>query len=81
MAFIQIVDPAEATGPVRAVYEDQTRRGGRISQIVQVVSLRPKALALSHHFRCVTLFGASELGRRREEMIATLISDLLQCSY
>lgn len=81
MGFVRMISPEQATGIVQQRYNESVRRTGRISEVVKAVSLRPEALRLSDDFRRVTLFGASSLGRRREEMIATLISDLLQCTY
>ena len=81
MEFIATVPVEEATGIVKEHYDENIRKVGRASEVVRAVSLRPEALRVSYDFRRVTLFGASDLGRRREEFIATYISDLVQCTY
>jgi alkylhydroperoxidase family enzyme len=81
MAFIPMIPEEEATGLLKECYDKNLQTVGRTSEVVTALSLRPEALRVSTHFRSTTLFGASDLGRRREEFIATLISDLVQCSY
>jgi hypothetical protein len=81
MAFIKMIPENQATGLLKECYDRNLQTVGRTSEVVTALSLRPEALRVSTHFRSTTLFGASDLGRRREEFIATLISDLVQCSY
>ncbi|MEE8350190.1 MAG: hypothetical protein V3R94_11500 [Acidobacteriota bacterium] len=81
MAFISMISEREATGLLKEYYDKNLQTVGRTSEVVTALSLRPEALRVSTNFRSTTLFGASDLGRRREEFIATLISDLVQCGY
>ena len=81
MAFISMIPEGAATGLLKECYDKNIRTVGRTSEVVTALSLRPEALRVSTDLRSTTLFGASDLGRRREEFIATLISDLVQCSY
>ena len=81
MSFIATVPPEEATGEIARVYAYWTEKMGIVPNIVRAVSLRPRALKVSDDFRNAVIFGASDLGRRREEMIATSISDLVRCTF
>ncbi len=81
MAFISMISEDEATGLLKECYEINLQTVGRTSAVVTALSLRPEALRVSTQLRSTTLFGASDLGRRREEFIATLISDRVQCGF
>jgi hypothetical protein len=81
MSFIDTVAADEATGLLKQVYDYWRSRAGHVPNTIKAVSLRPETLRVSDAFRRSVIFGASHLGRRREELIAVLISDLLQCHY
>lgn len=81
MTFIRTVTPGEAIGHLQQVYAFWQEKLGQVPNVVKAVSLRPESLRVSDDFRNNVTFGASQLGRRREELIATLISDLVQCHY
>ncbi len=44
MAWIQIIDEDEATGELKAIYDDLTQRRGKMSNIMRVHSLHPAAM-------------------------------------
>ncbi len=79
--WIRVVDETTATGEVARVYAAWRARQGLVPNIVKAVSLRPALLAANDAFRQAIIWGASGLGRRREEMIATLAASLLGCAY
>jgi alkylhydroperoxidase family enzyme len=81
MTFISTVAAHEATGYLKQGYDYWQDKLGQVPNVVRAVSLRPESLRVSDDFRNSVTFGASNLGRRREELIATLISDLVQCHY
>ncbi len=81
MKFISSVAPEQATGEIARIYEFWQNRMGLAPNIVRAVSLRPRALKVSDDFRNSVIFGASDIGRRREEMIATIISDFVRCTF
>lgn len=81
MAWIRIVSQEEASPDLREIYDEIKDPGGRLSPALQVVSLNPKALrALNKLNRAVT-FGASRLGRRREEILSVVVSARNGCHY
>ena len=79
--WLGVVDEATATGEVAHVYTAWRGRQGLVPNIVKALSLRPRLLVANDTWRYATIWGASGLGRRREEMIATLVSSLLGCAY
>lgn len=82
MSYISQVDPADAQGDLKVLFEEMmAARGGRISPVMHVFSLNPPLLGRVRELNAVITFGGSSLGRRREEMIATLVSTLNGCHY
>ncbi len=82
MAWIKTVDEAEAEGEVRAHYEAQKKRtDGGIGNIQKIYSIKPDLLKAYYSFSRSVTFGATSLGRRREEMLAVAISSMLKCRY
>ncbi len=81
MTWIRTISEEEATGPLKELYERLAGRMGRVGNIVKACSLRPEVLIAQQEFTRGVTFGGSPLGRRKEELIATMISGLLKCRY
>jgi len=81
MAWIKTISEREATGTLKETYESMHQRSPAVPNIMQSLSLKPEMLsAVARLFRTGT-FGASDLSRLREEMIATVVSALNRCHY
>ena len=84
MAWVKTIDEKEASGRVAEVYTEVMKHplaSGRIPNVIKSMSLRPEALLGVWHMNMGITFGASTLGRAREEMIATAVSALNHCHY
>ena len=81
MAWIQVVEPEEATGALKEEYDVALQRAGKVFNILKVQSLNPEALKASMHLYQVTMFGASGLSRAEREMLATVVSWANHCFY
>jgi hypothetical protein len=81
MTWIRTGAEDEATGALKEVYDRLRTRLGRVGNIVKACSLRPDVLVKQQAFTHAVTFGGSPLGRRKEELIATMISGLLKCRY
>ncbi|MGH9827849.1 MAG: hypothetical protein ACREDR_31910 [Blastocatellia bacterium] len=87
MAWVKEVDEHDATARLAEVYAAllRTPLGGRrlpgIPNIMKCMSLRPEALRSVWELNAAITFGASTLGRAREEMIATAVSASNHCHY
>lgn len=81
MTWIRTISEAEATGPLKELYDQLAARMGRVGNIVKSCSIRPDVLIKQQAFTRAVTFGGSPLGRRKEELIATMISGLLKCRY
>lgn len=82
MAWIQTVDPAEATGIVKAEYDAAIERAGQLYNIVKLFSVRPKSMQIFIELYKVVMYDdESPLSRTHREMIATVVSKVNQCHY
>ncbi len=81
MAWIHVVSEAEATGTVREIYDEIKAELGRISPMLQAMSLRPDVLRLVHDLGNAIHFGGSTLGRKREQILAVVVSATNRCRY
>lgn len=87
MTWVTTIDHAGATGRLSDVYAKLLnsslgeRRINKIPPIMQCMSLRPDALWSVWNLNGAITFGASTLGRTREEMIATAVSSVNRCHY
>ena len=82
MAWIQIIDEDEATGELKAIYDELTQRRGKMSNIMRVHSLRPEAMQAHMELYLKILFSRSDgLRRADRELIATVVSATNGCPY
>ena len=82
MAWIRTVDPADARGLLKRLYDAGVRRAGKVFNIIRIQSLRPKVLRSSTQLYLEVMHSAeSALSRARREMIATTVSQVNGCFY
>ena len=81
MAHIRQVRDDEATGRLKAVYDEAIARAGKVFGILRVQSLNPPVLDASIAMYKTIMFGASPLSRARRELIATVVSRANDCFY
>ena len=81
MTWIQTVPEQDATGAVKAVYDSWVKLLGFVPEIVKSTSLRPEFTQKFEALRLAITFGGSRLGRRKEELIALVVSVLNKCHY
>jgi alkylhydroperoxidase family enzyme len=81
MAWIRVVEEAEAQGDVEEHYDALRGVWGFVPNIRKVHSLKPGLMKALHAFSQAVMRGGSSLGREREEMVAVVVSSLLKCKY
>ncbi|MFQ5691503.1 MAG: peroxidase [Nitrospinota bacterium] len=81
IAWIKTVEESEASEEVKAIYDQVRRRWGYLANIVKVHSIKPELMRAYQDFSHKVTFGGTSLGRKREEMVAVLVSALLKCRY
>jgi alkylhydroperoxidase family enzyme len=81
MAWINTIEPEEATGELKSEYDQGVRRAGKVFSILQVQSLNPPVLHLSMQMYLATMYGPSGLSRAEREMLAIVVSWANHCFY
>jgi alkylhydroperoxidase family enzyme len=82
MAWIRTISPDSATGALKRQYETAVKRAGKVFQIIEIQSLRPRLLRASTQLYLEAMFCSdSKLSRAQREMIATTVSQVNGCFY
>ena len=81
MAWIRMIDEADATGKLARLYEKFTEPWGGVDNIGKIHSLNPRSLEGHFDLYTTLMRGRSPLSRIQREMIAVSVSRLNQCHY
>jgi uncharacterized peroxidase-related enzyme len=82
MPWIRIVDPADAEGLLRSLYEQIRTPDGHVDQILKVHSLRPRTLqAHLAIYKAVLHSRPNGLSPREREIVGVCVSGLNGCTY
>ena len=82
MAWIETVEPADARGLLRRLYDAGVRRAGKVFNILRIQSPRPRVLRASTQLYLEVMHSRdSGLSRAQREMIATAVSRINGCFY
>lgn len=81
MAWIETVEPEAATGELEKIYTKLQEHGRPVGNVVRAYSVKPALLQAARDFSHAVTFGGSSLGRRKEELIATVVAAQLRCTY
>lgn len=74
MAYIRTINEDEADGKLFEIYDEIQRNRGRVSNILRVNSLNPKAMRAHLDLYMTTVFGKGGLSRKEAEIIAVSVS-------
>lgn len=80
MAWLTVPDDT-ATPELAGLTEPWRRRGEQVPPVIAVLKRHPRAFQAVLGLNYAVTFGASSLGRRREELIATWVSALNDCFF
>jgi uncharacterized peroxidase-related enzyme len=78
---IRLIDPDDATGPLKEEYEAAIERAGKVYNIVRSMSLNPVVLKASIEMYKAIMFAPSALSRQERELLATVVSAENECYY
>ena len=81
MTWIKTINETEASGPLAEAYRAVGARRGKVSDIMKVQSLNPKAMAAHLDLYMALMFGSSRLSREERELIAVVVSAANHCHY
>lgn len=81
MAWIKVINEAEAEGNLKEKYQKLTAPWGGVDNILKIHSLNPKSLDGHYELYKVLMTGSKDLPKAKREMIAVTVSALNQCVY
>jgi len=81
MAWIRVIGEEEAGDELRVAYKAVKGTRGKLSNILAVHSLHPRALMAHMNLYTAILFGPSGLSREAREMVAIVVSAANRCAY
>lgn len=81
MGWIEVITPETAQGELAELYRELERKRGKVSNILQVHSLRPAAMRAHLDLYMDLMFAQGGLSRRQREMIAVAVSRENRCDY
>jgi uncharacterized peroxidase-related enzyme len=81
MSWIRTIHEDEAEGPLAHVYEEISRRRGKLSNIMRVQSLAPDAMRAHLDLYTTLMFSKGGLSRAERELIAVVVSVENDCRY
>ena len=81
MPYIEQIDEADATGPLKQVYDAFHARAGGVAQIIRVMSRQPRVLQGSMQFYVALMKSDNALDAPRREMLAAVVSNVNDCYY
>jgi len=81
MSWIKIIDEKQADGELKKIYNEISKKRGKLSNIMRIHSLNPKAMKKHMEFYLSIMFNKSNLSREEREIIAVFVSSLNNCKY
>lgn len=81
MAWIKVIQEAEANGRLKELYDKYTDPWGGVDNILKIHSLNVKSLKGHYDLYAHLMRGPSDLSRVQREMIAVVTSAVNRCHY
>jgi uncharacterized peroxidase-related enzyme len=81
MPNIHVIQPDEATGELKSIYDNLLQSRGQIAEVHKIQSLRPKSIVRHMELYMEIMFSKSDLSRAQREMIAVVVSAENKCAY
>jgi len=81
MSWIKTVEPEDATGQLKQIYDETKAKFGEVINLVKIQSLRPDTMAIGRELYKHLMMGPGGLKRLQRVLIATVVSSLNDCYY
>lgn len=81
MSRIKVIEPKEATGRLKEIYDDLIKKRGKLADVHKIQSLRPESIVAHMDLYMEIMFSKSELTRAEREMMAVVVSAANGCEY
>jgi len=81
MNRIKVIQPEEATGRLKEIYNEIIQKRGKLADVHKIQSLRPESIVKHMDLYLEIMFTKSELSRSEREMMAVVVSVYNGCEY
>ena len=81
MPYIEVIQPEEAEGKLKEIYDGLVKSRGKIAEVHKIQSLNPESIMNHMDLYMTIMFGKSPLKRVHREMMAVIVSISNQCEY
>lgn len=81
MPYIDVVQPEQAEGHLKEIYDDLVKSRGKIAEVHKIQSLNPASIVNHMDLYMTIMFGKSPLKRVHREMMAVIVSISNRCEY
>lgn len=81
MPYINQIEPDQATGRLRRIYDSAMKRAGYVAGIIKVMSQDPGSCEGSMGFYGSLMKAENGLPAAKREMLATVVSNVNDCFY
>jgi uncharacterized peroxidase-related enzyme len=81
MTWIHVIDPAEAAGRLAGLYEQVAGTSGRVDNILQAHSLRPRTLEGHLALYKAAMHSPNAMSPRERELMGVVVSMTNACDY
>ncbi|MFQ5892788.1 MAG: peroxidase [Nitrospinota bacterium] len=81
MSYIKTIEPKDAYGTLKEIYERLQEGYGRVPNLIRVQSLRPDLLEAVVLFFERLMLEAHTLSRTTKELLAAYVSKINACAY
>jgi len=81
MPIIETIQPEDATGELKEIYNDLVKSRGKIAEVHKIQSLNPKSIVNHMDLYMTLMYDKSPIKRVLREMIAVVVSRANECAY
>ena len=81
MPIIDVIQPEQAEGELKKIYDDLIASRGKIAEVHKIQSLNPKSIVNHMDLYMTLMYGKSPIKRVLREMIAVVVSKANACEY
>jgi uncharacterized peroxidase-related enzyme len=81
MARIHIIEPQEASGQLKEIYDNLLARRGKLAEVHKIQSLNPATIVHHMDLYMSIMYAHSPLSRAQREMMAVVVSAANNCQY
>jgi uncharacterized peroxidase-related enzyme len=81
MPNIEIIQPQDADGYLKEVYDQILESRGKIAEIYKIQSLNPRSINRHQDLFMTLMYSKSPLSREQREMTGVVVSSLNKCEY